>query len=104
MKKIWCCIMLAAALMIFGCAKPTPQDAAKDYVNQQFRLDPGVTLDTTKLEYNVIKEEKDNATIKVSGSIHYAEIIYLVKVGDKWEVKGKGAKAKAVQPEQVVAH
>ena len=104
MKKILCCVMLTAALMIFGCAKPTPQDAAKDYVNKQFRLDPGVKLDTTKLEYNVIKEDDDNATIKVSGSIHYAEIIYLVKVGDKWEVKGEGAKVKAIQPEQVVTH
>lgn len=104
MKKILCCVMLTAVLMIFGCAKPTPQDVAKDYVKQQFRFDPGVALDMTELEYDVIKEEDDNATIKVSGSIHYAEIIYLVKVGDKWDVKGKGAKAKAVQPEQVVAH
>jgi len=96
--------MLTAALMIFGCAKPTPQDAAKDYVNQQFRFDSGVKIDTTKLEYNFIKEEDDNATIKVSGSIYYSEIIYLVKVGDKWEIKGKGAKVKAIQPEQVVTH
>ena len=104
MKKILCCLILTAALIIFGCAKPTPQDAAQDYVNQQFTLDSGVTLDTTKLEYNVIKEEDDNATIKVSGPIHYSEIIYLVKEGDKWEVKGKGTRAKAVQPEPVVVH
>jgi hypothetical protein len=96
--------MLTAALIIVGCAKPTPQDAAKDYVNKQFRFDPGVTIDTKNLEYNVIKKDDDNATIKVSGSIHYSEIIYLVKVGDKWEVKGEGPKAKAIQPEQVVAH
>lgn len=90
--------------MIFGCAKPTPQDAAKDYVNQQFMFDPGVKLDLTQLEYNVIKEGDDEATIKVSGSIDYSEIIYLVKVNAKWEIKGKGAKAKAIQPEQVIGH
>lgn len=104
MKRILWCIMLTAVLMFFGCAKPTPQDAAKDYVNQQFRFDPGVTLDTTKLEYNVIKEEDDNATVKVSGPIYYSEIIYLVKEGKKWEVKGEGAKAQAVHPEPVVTH
>ena len=104
MKKILCCLMLTAALITFGCAKPTPQDAAKDYVNQQFTFDPGVRLDITKLEYTVIKEEDDNATIKVSGPIQYSEIIYLVKVGDKWEIQGKGTKVKAVQPEQAVAH
>lgn len=104
MKKILCCVMLTAAFMLFGCAKTTPQDAAKDYVKKQFRFDPGVKLDTTKLEYNVIKEEDDNATIKVSGSIYYSEIIYLEKVGDKWGIKGKGAQVKAIQPEQVVTH
>ena len=104
MRKILCCLMLTAALMIFGCAKPTPQDAAKDYVDKQFRLDPGVNLDISKLEYNIIKEADDEATIKVSGSIYYTEIIYLEKIGDKWEIKGKGPKAKATQPEHAVAH
>lgn len=104
MKKILWLLMLMAALIMFGCAKSSPEDVAKDYVNKEFRPDPGVTLDTTKLEYNVIKEEDDNATIKVSGLIHYSEVIYLVKEGDKWKVKGEGARVKEIKPDQPVAH
>ena len=104
MKRILCLFMVIAALMFFGCAKSTPEDVAKDYVNKQFTPDSGVTLDTTDLEYNIIKEDEDQATIKVSGPIHYSEIIYLVKDGDKWTVKGEGAQMKTAHPEHAVAH
>ena len=104
MKKTLCLVMLAAALIMFGCGKPAPEDVAKDYVNKQFLPAAGVSLDTTKLEYNVIKAEDDNVTIKVSGPIQYSEVIYLVKAGDKWEVKGGSAKVKDIKPAQAVAH
>jgi len=104
MKKILCLVLVVVALMFFGCAKSTPEDAAKDYVNKQFTPAAGVKLDTTKLEYNVIKEDDDEVTIKVSGSIQYSETIYLVKEGDKWDVKGKSAQVKDIEPEQIVTH
>lgn len=104
MRKVLCLVMVVAALMFFGCAKSNPEDVAKDYVNKEFSPDAGVTLDTTELEYKVIKEEEDNATIKVSGSIHYSEVLYLIKVDDKWEIKGKGTKVKEIKPEHAIGH
>ena len=87
MKKLALVVMLVAALMFIGCAKPTPEDVAKDYVKKRFSPDFGMKLDASELEYEILKENEDSATIKISGNIFYEENVELEKVEDQWMIK-----------------
>jgi len=96
MKKIMYLGIILSVLMVFGCGKHSPEDVAKDYVNNQFTLDNGGKLDTSNLKYTVTEDkEGNNATLKVSGTINYEEQIHLIKENGKWIIsKGKTAQGK----------
>jgi hypothetical protein len=87
MKRIVIVGMLAAVLMILGCAKPKPEDAAKDIVKKQFQSESAVKVDISKLEYKVVNQSDTAAVVKVSGTIKYDGIVELVKENDKWQAK-----------------
>ena len=89
MKRIVFVGMLAAVLMFFGCAKPGPEDVAKDVVKKQLQSDYAVKIDTSKLEYTVVDQSDNQATVKVSGTIQYDGIVGLVKENGKWQVKNE---------------
>jgi len=99
MKKMLCGVMVIAAIMLFGCAKPTPEEVAKEYVKKQFSSDYGVKLHTSTLAYKIVKEDENNVTVNVSGNIFYEEDIQLVKDGDKWVLRSEAAQTKAVAAE-----
>jgi hypothetical protein len=96
MKKMLCGVMVIAAIMLFGCSKPSPEEVAKEYVKKQFTSDYGVKLHTSNLAYKIVKEDEDSATVNVSGNIYYEEDIQLVKAGDTWILKSEAAQTKAV--------
>ena len=87
MKRIVSVGMLAAVLMILGCAKPKPEDAAKDIVKKQFQSESAVKVDMSKLEYKVVNQSDTAAVVKVSGTIKYDGIVELVKANGKWQAK-----------------
>jgi len=99
MKKMLCGVMVIAAIMLFGCSKPSPEEVAKDYVKKQFAADYGVKLNTSTLAYKIVKEDENSATVTVSGNIYYEEDIKLVKDGGKWMLKSEAAQTKAVAAE-----
>jgi len=96
MKKMLCGVMVIAVIMLFGCAKPTPEEVAKEYVKKQFTSDYGVKLHTSTLAYKIVKEDENNVTVNVSGNIFYEEDIQLVKDGDKWVLRSEAAQTEAV--------
>jgi hypothetical protein len=85
--------------MLFGCSKPSPEDAAKEYVKKQFASDFGVKLHTSTLAYKIVKEDENSATVNVSGNIVYEEDIQLVMDGGKWVLKSEAAQREAVAAE-----
>ena len=99
MKKIFCGVMVMVAMMLFGCSKPSPEDAAKEYVKKQFASDFGVKLHTSTLAYKIVKEDENSATVNVSGNIVYEEDIQLVMDGGKWVLKSEAAQREAVAAE-----
>ena len=99
MKKMLCGVMVIAAIMLFGCSKPTPEEVAKDYVKKQFASNRSVKLHTSTLAYKVVKEDENSATVSVSGNIFYEEDIKLVKDGKKWVLKSEAVQTKAVAAE-----
>lgn len=99
MKKMLCGVMVIAAIMLFGCAKPSPEEVAKDYVKKQFTSNRSANLHTSTLAYKIIKEDENSATVNVSGNIYYEEDIQLVKDGGKWMLKSEAAQTKAVAAE-----
>ena len=108
MKKMLCGVMAIAAIMLFGCSKPTPEEVAKEYVKKQFTSDYGVKLNTSTLAYKIVKEDENNVTVTASGNIYYEEDIQLVKDGKKWVLKSEAAQTKAVvaepEPEPAAGH
>ncbi len=99
MKKMLCGVMVIAAMMLFGCSKPSPEEAAEEYVKKQFASDFGAKLHTSDLTYKIVKEDENNVTVNVSGNIFYEEDIQLVKDGNKWVLKSEVAQTKAVAAE-----
>ena len=99
MKKMLCGVMVIAAIMLFGCAKPSPEEVAKEYVKKQFASDYSVKLHTSTLTYKIVKEDENNVTVNVSGNIFYEEDIQLVKDGDKWVLRSEAAQTEAVAAE-----
>lgn len=99
MKKIMWFGMIVSVLMVFGCGKATVEDIAKEHVEKQFNLNKDVKLDFSKLKYSVVEKDDNNATVNVSGTIHYEEQIFLVKDGRKWKI-GEKRVAHLKQPEQ----
>jgi len=87
MKRIVIVGMLAAVLMLLGCAGPKPEDAAKEIVKKQFQSEAAVKVDLSKLEYKVVNKSDTAAVVKVSGTIKYDGIVELVKENDKWQAK-----------------
>jgi hypothetical protein len=104
MKKMLCGVMAIAAIMLFGCSKPTPEEVAKDYVKNQFAPAYGVKLNTSTLKYEIVKEDENSATVTVSGNIYYEEDIQLVKDDDKWILKSEAAQTEAVVAEPEPDH
>ena len=104
MKKMFCGVMAIAAIMLFGCSKPTPEEVAKDYVKNQFAPAYSVKLNTSTLKYEIVKEDENSATVTVSGNIYYEEDIQLVKDDDKWILKSEAAQTEAVVAEPELDH
>ncbi len=99
MKKILCGVMVIAAIMLFGCSRPSPEEVAKEYVKKQFASDRSIKLHTSTLTYKIVKEDENRVTVNVSGNIYYEEDIQLVKDGDKWVLKSEVAQTEAVPAE-----
>lgn len=99
MKKMLCGVMAIAAIMLFGCSKPSPEEVAKNYVKNQFAPAYGVNFNTSALTYKIVKEDENSATVAVSGNIYYEEDVQLVKDGGKWVLKSEAAQTKAVATE-----
>jgi hypothetical protein len=91
MKKTMYLGIIVLVLMIFGCGKATVEDVAKEHVKKQFNFNNDVKLDFSKLKYTVTEKGDNNATVNVSGTIHYQEQIFLVKDGRKWKIGEKRA-------------
>ena len=96
--------MLVATLMFFGCAKPGPEDVAKDYIKKHFDPDFGVTLNTSDLAYKVLDKGENNVTIKVSGNIYYEENIKLVKANGNWTIDTGKIKTQAAPVVPAATH
>ena len=72
MKKIACIFGALAVIAMVGCAKGTPEDAARDIVEKQIATKhKGFILDTSDLEYRVIEEGEDFALVVVAGDDHH---------------------------------
>jgi hypothetical protein len=99
MKKMLCGVMVMVAIMLFGCSKPSPEEAAEEYVKKQFASDFGAKLHTSNLAYKIVKEDEHNATVNVSGNIFYEEDIQLVMDGGKWVPRSEAAQREAVAAE-----
>ena len=99
MKKMLCGVVVIAAIMLFGCSKPSPEEVAKEYVKKQFASDYNVKLHTSTLAYKIVKEDEHNVTVNVSGNIFYEEDIELVKDGSKWVIRSAAVQAEAVAAE-----
>ncbi|MBW1751897.1 MAG: hypothetical protein JRJ46_02070 [Deltaproteobacteria bacterium] len=99
MKKMLCGAMVMVAIMLFGCSKPSPEEAAEEYVKKQFASDFGAKLHTSNLAYKIVKEDEHNATVNVSGNIFYEEDIQLVMDGGKWVLRSEAAQREAVAAE-----
>ena len=99
MKKMLCGVMVMVAIMLFGCSKPSPEEAAEEYVKKQFASDFGAKLHTSNLAYKIVKEDEHNATVNVSGNIFYEEDLQLVMDGGKWVLRSEAAQREAVAAE-----
>ncbi|MCF8081098.1 MAG: hypothetical protein K9K88_17615 [Desulfobacterales bacterium] len=98
MKKIVCTLAALALLAMVGCAKGTPEDAAKEIVEKQIATKhKGFILDTSDLEYRVIEDGKDFARVVVTGEIEVKGEIGLVKEGGRWVIAAKPAPAQMKQ-------
>jgi len=91
--------MVMVAIMLFGCSKLSPEEAAEEYVKKQFASDFGAKLHTSNLAYKIVKEDEHNATVNVSGNIFYEEDLQLVMDGGKWVLRSEAAQRKAVAAE-----
>ncbi len=91
--------MVIAAIMLFGCSKPAPEEVAKEYVKKRFASDHRVKLHTSTLTYKIVKEDENSVTVNVSGNIYYEEDIQLVKDGNKWVLKSEATQTQAVTAE-----
>jgi len=99
MKKMLCGVMVMVAIMLFGCSKLSPEEAAEEYVKKQFASDFGAKLHTSNLAYKIVKEDEHNVTVNVSGNIFYEEDLQLVMDGGKWVLKSEAAQREAVAAE-----
>ena len=91
--------MVIAAIMLFGCSKPAPEEVAKEYIKKQFASDYGINLNTSTLKYKIVKEDENSVTVNVSGNIYYEEDIQLVKDGNKWILRSEATQTQAVTAE-----
>ena len=105
MKKILCLLGVVALTWIGGCAKQTPEDAAKSYVRQMVEKHKGIELNTSKLKYQVVKQDNDTAVVEVSGPVEVKAAMSMVKQGNKWVlVEKEEAAKKAHEPAAAVSH
>jgi len=95
--------MVMVAIMLFGCSKLSPEEAAEEYVKKQFASDFGAKLHTSNLAYKIVKEDEHNATVNVSGNIFYEEDLQLVMDGGKWVLRSEAAQREAVAAEAETA-
>jgi len=94
MKRIISVLVAVCIAAVVGCAKQTPEDAAKAAVEKQIAAKhQGFIFDTSDLEYEVVKEGEDFARVMVSGEIEVTGEVYLVKKGGKWVLGAKPAPA-----------
>ena len=90
MKRMVCVLVVMGLVAFLGCAKQTPEDAAKGIVDKLIATKhPGFVLDTSDLEYKVVEEGDNFARVAVSGEIEVKGEIALVKEGNRWVIGGK---------------
>ena len=98
MKRIACILTAFTLVTMVGCAKGTPEDAAKEIVEKQIATKhKGFILDTSDLEYKVIEQGEDFARVVVAGEIEVKGEVGLVKEGGKWVLAANPSPAKTGQ-------
>ncbi len=78
------CIGFLATFSIVGCGgdkEVNAEDFTKSIVMGKFTDD---ACDLSDLDYKVIQDDGETATIEVEGDIEYKEILSLVKKDGKW--------------------
>ena len=90
MKKLLVVVCCIGAFVLAGCSSDeTPETFGKKYIEKKFE---NINADLVDLDYKVIEDGDDAATVVIEGKIKYKEEIQLVKKGDKWVVGKKPAK------------
>lgn len=110
MKKLICIGIGIGLLAWIGCGKTdTPENVAKNYLKKKFE---GIKCDLSGLNYKMIEQGDDAATVVIDGAITYTESVKLVKVDGNWilacdakkeTVNSKSAEIKA-SPKKGAAH
>ncbi len=79
------CMLLAAGLLMIGCAEQKPEEAARKIVDQQVAVHhEGFEMDTSRVVYKVIEQDDDTAMVEVSGDIAVKAVIFLAKKEGEW--------------------
>lgn len=86
MKKVLCLLAIIGLLAAVGCGPKAPEDAAKQFIDQQILKHKGMQLDTSKLNYKVIEKDSNSAVVAVSGQITMKAEVPLVKKAGMWIV------------------
>lgn len=94
------CIGFLAAFSIVGCGgdkELNAEDFTKSVIAEQFK---GDVCDISDLDYKVIQDDGETATVEVEGEIEYKDILSLVKKDGKWMLASAVVKAeeKAAEP------
>ncbi len=96
MKKIllvFGCIGILTTFSIIGCGgdkATSPEDFSKTYIAEKFK---DGTCDLGDLDYKIIQDGEDTATIEIEGEIEYKEVISLIKQDGKWVLAADAVKA-----------
>ena len=97
MKKLLVVLACAGALVIVGCGdKDTPETFGKKYIEKKFE---NINCDLEDLDYTIVEESDDAATVLIEGKIKYKEEIQLVNKDGKWVIGEKEAKKEEAKAE-----
>ena len=100
MKKCLALIVCIGLAAMMGCGvEQKPEDAAKNYVNENMSFHKNTHMDVTGLEYTVKESDESSAVVQVAGTIRYNQTLYLSKENGDWVVGDKPLKKAAPAPE-----
>ncbi|MBW1841369.1 MAG: hypothetical protein JRI75_06205 [Deltaproteobacteria bacterium] len=88
MKKIICIVCCLGFFTVTGCdilkKAPPPEAVGKKYIEERFK---GAGFDVSGLQYTVVNQAEDKASVKISGTIAFNEELQLVKKDGIWQIK-----------------